>query len=167
MTVTINGIRYARLFPVPPPPRRNAAGTEFGGAVRLDRSFLKSDERRYLKSDSVNPGDTIDLTLRWQLTRPVAEDLTAVVELVDRRGATVARHAAPLGGGRTSTMHPSETAIESHRLELPDAANEYSLVVGLQRSTGEWLPITSWPERLAPEARRAPGQVIVDTVDAE
>ena len=169
MIVTINGIRYARLFPVPPPPRRNAAGTEFGGALRLDRSFLKSDERRYLKSDSVNPGDTLDLTLRWQLTRPIAEDLTAVVELVDRRGATVGRHEAPVGGagGRTSTMRPNEVGIESHRIELPDAPNEYSLVVGLRRPNGEWLPITSWPERLAQEARRAPGQVVVDTVDAE
>ncbi len=167
--VTINGIRYARLFPVPPPPRRNAAGTVFGGAIRLDRSFLKSDERRYLKSDSVNPGDTVELTLRWQLTRPIEEDLTAVVELVDRRGARIAEHVAPVTGadGPTSAMRPSEIGIESHRLELPDTPNEYSLIVGLRRPNGEWLPITSWPERLGRESRRAPGQVVVDTVDAE
>ena len=65
MVVKINGIEYARLYAVPPPPRRNAAGTEFGRQMRLERAFLKSDERPYLKSDDLNPGDTIEETIRW------------------------------------------------------------------------------------------------------
>lgn len=168
LQVTINGIRYARLFPIPPPPRRNAAGTELDGAVRLDRTFLKSDERRYLKSDDVNPGDTLELTLRWQLLRPIEEDLVAVVQLVDRRGATVAESAVPIGtgGGGTSAMRPNEIGIEAHRLELPGSAGEYDLVVGLRRPNGEWMPVTRWPERLAEDARRPPGRVVVDSVDA-
>jgi hypothetical protein len=168
LVVRINGIEYARVYPIPPPPRRDAAGTQFGGALRLERTFTRSDERRYLKSDEVNPGDTVELTLRWVLLQPITEDLTAVVQLLDQRGELVAQHEAPVGGvgSRTSNMRTNETAIEAHRIELPDTPNQYQVVVGLKRANGEWLPVTSWPERLAEEARRAPHQVVVDTVDA-
>ena len=169
LVVRINGIEYARVYPIPPPPRRDAAGTQFGGALRLERTFTRSDERRYLKSDEVNPGDTVELTLRWVLLQPITEDLTAVVQLLDRRGALVAQHEAPVGGvgSRTSTMRANEIAIEAHRIELPETPNQYQVVVGLKRANGEWLPVTSWPERLAEEARRAPDQVVVDTVEAQ
>ena len=97
------------------------------------------------------------------------DDLTAVVQLVDRRGALSAEHESPVGGagGRTSAMPVNQVAIESHRIELPDTPNQYSLVVGLKRPNGERLPVTSWPERLAPESRRGPDQVVVDSVDAQ
>ncbi|MBA2447250.1 MAG: hypothetical protein H0V51_04415 [Chloroflexi bacterium] len=169
LVVRINGIEYARVYPIPPPPRRDAAGTQFGDALRLERTFMRSDERRYLKSDEVNPGDTVELTLRWVLLQPITEDLTAVVQLLDQRGALVAQHEAPVGGvgSRTSTMRANEIAIEAHRIELPEMPNQYHLVVGLTRANGEWLPVTSWPERLAEEARRLPGQVVVETVDAQ
>ncbi len=169
LVVRINGIEYARVYPIPPPPRRNAAGTEFGGSVRLERSFLKSDERRYLKSDELNPGDSIDLTLRWTLLTPVSEDLRAVAQLVDRRGELVAEHESPIGGPGvpTSSLQVNEIAIEAHRIQLPDTLNQYVLVVGLRRPGGEWLPVTKWPERLAQDARRSPGQVVVDSIDAE
>src|SRR6185295_12025484 len=39
LVVNINGIEYARLYSVPPPPGKSAGGTEFG-PVRLDRTFL-------------------------------------------------------------------------------------------------------------------------------
>jgi hypothetical protein len=169
LTVRINGIEYAKLYPVPPPPRRDPAGTVFGGAIRLERSFLKSDERPYLKSNELNPGDTIELTLRWTVSRPTDEDLTAVVDLVDLRGALIARHEEPVGGAesRTSAMRPNESGIEAHRIALPAGQREYEVLVGLKRPNGEWLPITSWPERLAQEARRPPGQVVVDSIDVQ
>ena len=109
------------------------------------------------------------MTLRWQITQPVHDDLLAVVQLIDRRGTLVAEHEAPLGGpgSRTSTMRPNEVGIESHRMELPETPNQYSLAVSLKRPTGEWLELTSWPERLAPDLRRGPAQVIVDTIDAQ
>lgn len=168
MIVKINGIEYARLYAVPPPPRRNAAGSEFGGAIRLERAFLKSDERPYLKSDDLNPGDTIELTMRWAIARPVSEDLTAVVQMVNQKGEIVAESAVPVGGpgSRTSAMRPNDIAIEAHRIELPNAIAEYTLWVGLRRPSGEWVEITAYPERLAPEARKPPYHVIVDNVDA-
>ena len=167
MIVKINGIEYARLFAVPPPPRRNAAGTEFGRQVRLERAFLKSDERKYLKSDDLNPGDTIEETIRWVITRPVDEDLVAVVQLLDQKGGVVAEHAVPVGGpdNRTSTMRANDVAVEAHRIALPNAITEYSVVTGIRRPNGEWLEITASPERLDREALRFPSRVVVDNVD--
>ncbi|MCC7372240.1 MAG: glycosyltransferase family 39 protein [Chloroflexi bacterium] len=169
MVVKINGIEYARLFAVPPPPRRNAAGTEMARSLRLERAFLKSDERPYLKSDDLNPGDTIEMTLRWAVLRPIDEDLQAVVQLVDLKGNVVAEDALPVGGpdSRTSTMKPNDIAIDAHRILLPNAIAEYNVVVGVRRPSGEWVEITSVPERLAQEARRFPSRVVVDSVDAK
>ncbi|MGE3911956.1 MAG: ArnT family glycosyltransferase [Chloroflexota bacterium] len=168
MVVKINGIEYARLYAVPPPPRRNAAGTEFAQQLRLERAFLKSDERPYLKSDDLNPGDTIELTLRWAIARPIDEDLIAVVQMLDQNDEVVGEQAVPIGGpdSQTSTMRPNDIAIEAHRIELPNAIAEYNLLVGVKRPNGEWLEITSFPEKLAKESRRYPSRVVVDNVDA-
>jgi hypothetical protein len=169
LVVRINGIEYARLFAVPPPPRRDAAGTEFGGQVRLQRSFLKSDERKYLKSDDLNPGDTISMTLRWTMVQPTSEDLQAVMQMVDASGKVVAESALPLVGsqGGTSTMQPNDVGIEEHRIDLPLSVAQYNLLVGLRRPNGEWLNVTSYPERLASDARVPPSFVVVDSVDAK
>jgi hypothetical protein len=168
MVVKINGIEYARLYAVPPPPRRDAAGTEFGDQIRLERAFLKSDERPYLKSDDLNPGDTIEETIRWAMVTTSQEDLVAVVQLIDREGAVVAEQETPVGGveTRTSIMRPNDVAIGAHRIILPNAIAEYSVVAGIRRPNGEWLAITSTPERLDKEALRFPGRVVVDNVDA-
>jgi hypothetical protein len=168
MVVKINGIEYARLYAVPPPPRRDAAGTEFGRQIRMERAFLKSDERPYLKSDDLNPGDTVEETIRWVVVRPIEEDLVAVVQMLDRKGEVVAEQATPIGGveSRTSTMRPNDIAIESHRIVLPNAIAEYALLVGVRRPNGEWLEISSSPERLDREALRFPSRVVVDNVDA-
>jgi hypothetical protein len=169
MLVKINGIEYARLYAVPPPPRRNAAGTEFAGQVRLERAFLKSDERPYLKSDDLNPGDTIEETIRWIALRSMDEDLVGVVQMIDQKDQVVAESAVPIGGagGPTSTMRTNDIAIEAHRIVLPGSIAQYNLRVGVRRPSGEWLEITSFPERLDPEARRYPSQVVVDSVDAK
>jgi hypothetical protein len=168
MIVKINGIEYARLYAVPPPPRRNAAGTEFGRSIRLERAFLKSDERPYLKSDDLNPGDTIEETIRWAVVRPIDEDLVAVVQMLDQQGTVVAEQETPIGltDGLTTTMRPNDVTVGSHRIVLPNAIAEYTLVAGVRRPNGEWLEITSFPERLADEARRYPSRVVVDNVDA-
>jgi hypothetical protein len=169
MVVKINGIEYARLYAVPPPPRRNAAGTEFGRQIRLERAFLKSDERPYLKSDDLNPGDTIEETIRWVVVRPVEEDLVGVVQMINQKDEVVAEQAVPIGGAgsQTSTLRPNDIAIEAHRIVLPNAIAQYNLRVGIRRPNGEWLEITSYPERLDPDARRFPSLVVVDSVDAK
>jgi hypothetical protein len=169
MVVKINGIEYARLYAVPPPPRRNAAGTEFGRSIRLERAFLKSDERKYLKSDDLNPGDTIEETIRWSVVRPIDEDLTAVVQMVDDKDQVVAEQTMPIDGasGPTSTMRPNDIGIDAHRILLPNAIAQYNLLVGVRRPNGEWLEITAYPEKLAQESRRFPSRVVVDSVDAK
>jgi hypothetical protein len=169
LVVTINGIEYARLYRVPPPSRKEGAGTEFGGVVRLERTFLKSDQRPLLKSNELNPGDTIELTVRWVLTRRVEEDLVAVVQMVDERGEVIAEQQTPIGGdeAQTSRLELHRSAIESHRISLPQVFTQYSLLVGVRRPSGDWLPVTAWPERLPEAARRAPGQVVVDIIDVQ
>src|SRR5204862_2071828 len=148
MVVKINGIEYARLYAVPPPPRRNAAGTEFGRSIRLERAFLKSDERPYLKSDDLNPGDTIEETIRWIVLHPIDEDLVGVVQMIDQKDQVVAESAVPIGGasGQTLTLRPNDIAIEAHRIVLPSSIAQYNLRVGIRRPSGEWLEITSFPE---------------------
>jgi hypothetical protein len=96
------------------------------------------------------------------------EDLVAVVQLIDREGAVVAEQETPVGGveTRTSIMRPNDVAIGAHRIILPNAIAEYSVVAGIRRPNGEWLAITSTPERLDKEALRFPGRVVVDNVDA-
>ena len=142
MVVKINGIEYARLFPVPPPPRRNAAGTEFGGQLRLERTFLRSDERRYLKSDDLNPGDTIEMTLRWTVLRPV--DGRSPGRRAACRSEGGARRRACLAG-RRSGQPLVDHAGERHRhrgaphRRCRTRSAEYNVVVGLRRPNGEWL----------------------------
>jgi hypothetical protein len=168
MVVKINGIEYARLYAVPPLPRRNAAGTEMGRQVRLERAFLKSDERPYLKSDDLNPGDTIEESIRWVVLRQVDEELVGVVQMTNQKDEVVAESAVPIGvgGGQTSALRPNDIAITAHRIVLPNAIAQYNLRVGIRRPNGEWLEITAFPERLDPEARRYPSHVVVDSVDA-
>ena len=102
------------------------------------------------------------------MMKPGQEDLVAVVQLIDQKGTVVAEQETPVGGAdsRTSTMRPNDIAIESHRIVLPNAIAEYSVVTGIRRPNGEWLAITSTPERLDKEALRFPGRVVVDNVDA-
>ena len=129
---------------------------------------MKSDERPYLKSDDLNPGDTIEETIRWAVLRPIDEDLVAVVQMIDEKGVVVAEQETPIGAelGMTSKMRPNDVAIGAHRIQLPNAIAEYNLTVGVRRPNGEWLEITAYPERLSEDARRHASRVVVDSVDA-
>jgi len=169
LVVTINGIEYVRVYATPPPSRREAAGTTFGDAVTLERSFLKSDERQYMKSDDVNPGDTLELTLRWGIRQPLAEDLTAVTQLISQDGRVVAASAVPVTGshGGTSLMLPGEVGIESHRLPLPATIDRYRIAVGLRRPDNTWVAISGWPPKLAADERLSDTLVVIDSVSAQ
>ncbi|MBA2447251.1 MAG: glycosyltransferase family 39 protein [Chloroflexi bacterium] len=167
LAVTINGIDYARLISTAPRAGHNAAGTEFGGAVRLERTLLQSYARGDPDAEEIRPGDTVDLRLQWAPLGPSGEGLVALVELVDGRGDVVGRHEAPVAAtdGRTA-RRGREIAGISHRLVLPEAAGWYQLVVGVREPGGAGLPVTSWPTTLAGEARRPPGRVVAETVEA-
>jgi hypothetical protein len=166
--VTINGIEYARLFRVPPPPGRSPAGTEFG-PLRLDRAFLRSEERRYMKSDNLHAGDTLYLTLRWTLLRPVDSVYHATFALLDRQGRTVAQTTGQVGGPDESTLTVQPGAFVTELHTLPLAADlppgEYTLAVGVRPAPGAPAEaVTAWPEKLAQSARLGADRVAVETI---
>ena len=169
MVVKINGIEYARLYAVPPPPRRNAAGTEFGRQVRMERAFLKSDERPYLKSDDLNPGDTIEETIRWVVLQPTSRG--------SRGGRSDARPEGHRRGrarraDRRRREPDVDDAPERHRDRgAPDRAAERHRGVqpagrGASGRAASGLRSRASPERLDREALRYPSRVVVDSVDA-
>jgi hypothetical protein len=165
--VTINGIEYARLYAVPPPPNRSVAGTRFG-PLRLERAFLRTEERRYLKSDNIHAGDTLYLTLRWTLLQPTDSVHFATFSVVDRRGRVLVETTDQVGGPNesTTTIQPGQFVTEVHSLPLPaDANGEYLLVVSVRPSKdGPTLPIAAWPEKLSTELRLGADRVGVDTI---
>jgi hypothetical protein len=171
LIVRINGIEYARLYSVPPPPNRSAAGTEFSGVARLERTYLKSDERRYLKSDNINPGDTLMMTLRWSLLQPMSSDLYARVAVVDKRGRTVVDSTERVGGQVEGTTGAGDGTVltEVHRLPLPEEAQgDVQLVVSLlDGPNGRPIDITTWPDKLTSDLRRPPNGVVADGVNVE
>lgn len=166
--VTLNGIEYARLFRVPPPANRSASGTVFG-PLRLERSFLRTETRRYLKSDSIHAGDSLALTLRWTLLRAVESEYVATLSLLDRRGRVVAETSGQIGGPDESTrsIEPGQFLTELHALPLPPDTppGEYVLAVQVRPSRdGPPIPITAWPDTLAPDLRLGPDGVVVDGI---
>jgi hypothetical protein len=169
MVVTINGAEYARLYRVPPPSNRSASGTQFD-PLRLDRSFLRTESRRYLKSDDIHAGDTLLVTLRWTLLRPVETVYYAHLALIDRQGRTIAQTTDQIGGPDESTasITAGDFLTEVHQLPVPaEAEGDYRLAVGVREAPdGSLLPVTRWPERLSQEARRLPDRVLVDSVQA-
>ncbi|MCC7105995.1 MAG: glycosyltransferase family 39 protein [Chloroflexi bacterium] len=171
LIIRINGIEYARLYSVPPPPNHSAAGTEFSGVARLERTYLKSDERRYLKSVNINPGDTLMMTLRWSLLQPMSSDLYGRVAVVDKRGRTVVDSTERVGGQVEGTAGAGAGTVltEVHRLPLPEEAQgDVQLVVSLlDGPNGRPIDITSWPDKLTPDLRRPPNGVVADGVNVE
>jgi hypothetical protein len=165
--VTINGIEYARLFRVPPPQNRSVAGTVYG-PLRLERAFLWTESRRYLKSENIHAGDTLYLTLRWTLLQPVDSIYHATFSLLDRRGREVAETTDQIGGPDESTrsIQPGQFVTEVHALPLPaDALGEYLIVVQVRAArAGATVPISAWPEKLSPELRLGPDRVAVDNI---
>src|SRR5262249_44208367 len=105
----------------------------------------------------------------WVMLRPTDEDLIAVVQMVNTKDEVVAESAVPIGGagGQTSSLRANDVAIEAHRIVLPSSIAQYNLRVGIPRANRQLLDIPSFPERLDPEARRYPSQVVVDSVDAK
>jgi hypothetical protein len=167
LRVQINGIEYARLVPVPPPPARSAVGTEFDGALRLERTYMKSEARRYLKSDSLHAGDTLELTLRWSLLRPLSTDHQLTLQLLDRSGQVVSESSGEIGtiGGATSTLLPGQETVGMYKLPIPEVNGEYFVALGVEDADGRTAAVTAWPEKLSSDARRLGDRVILETID--
>ncbi len=167
LRVQINGIEYARLVRVPPPAGRSPVGTEFDGALRLERTYMKSEARRYLKSDNLHAGDTLEFTLRWRLLEPLTTDHRLTLQMMDRSGRVVSEASGQIGtiGGATSTILPGQETLGMYKLAIPDVTGEHSIALGVEDADGHRNAITAWPEMLSSDARRLGDRVILENID--
>lgn len=68
------------------------------------------------------PGESVEVTLHWQVNRPVAVDYTATVQVIARDGRVVAQSDGPPFGGALPTSHwrPGAAIAQPVTLHLPD-----------------------------------------------
>jgi hypothetical protein len=118
----------------------NAAATvrktevEFGGRIML------------LGYDPQLLDDELQLTLYWQAERPMDQNWTVFVHVLDSAGTLVAQHDGQPRDGRypTSVWDQGEVVDDGHRLSLPGDLpdGDYQVVVGLYSvESGERLPV--------------------------
>jgi hypothetical protein len=91
------------------------------------------------------PEDELAVTLLWQAARPMADDYTVFVHLLDADGTIVAqRDVQPFQGTYpTSVWTQGELLADTYLLPLPDTlpSGEYEVVVGLYVArSGQRLP---------------------------
>jgi hypothetical protein len=167
LRVQINGIEYARLVRVPPPAGRSPVGTEFDNTLRLERTYMKSEARRYLKSDNLHAGDTLEFTLRWRLLQPVSSDHRLTLQLMDRSGRVVSESSGQIGtiGGATSAILPGQETLGVYKLAIPDVSGEFWIALGVEDADGHRSPVTAWPEKLNQDARRLGDRVMLENID--
>lgn len=102
---------------------------------------------------SLQPGETLTVTLHWQARDWVGAPYTAYVHLLDPAGQGVAQVDGPPFGGLHPTDHwvPGERLPDSRRLVVPAGAapGRYPIVVGwYDPHTMEPLPLASGEDRL-------------------
>jgi hypothetical protein len=88
-------------------------------------------------SDSLRPGDALQVVITWQVKERLSESYTLFIHLVDQSGRILTqRDAPPLGGDRpTDTWQPGEELLDPHILSIPAhaASGDYWIHVGLYR----------------------------------
>ncbi len=90
------------------------------------------------------PGDTLSVTLTWQITAPASRSsYTAFVRLVRPDGKLIMHHEGVLAGGNNllDTWMPGEQIVDVHQLDIPTttAAGEYWLCAGISVKGGTLL----------------------------
>jgi hypothetical protein len=98
------------------------------------------------KTQNVGPGQTVPLTLYWQVEAPIDQDYTVFIHLVDDNGAVIAQGDGPplQGFYPTSAWAPGEILNDTHEISLPADARQgrYQVLVGLYNPvTGKRLPV--------------------------
>lgn len=133
-----------RAFDVPDMDRRIDASLSDGLAL------LGFD----LPAATVQPGESLPLTLHWQARAPVDHSYKVFMHLIDDAGKLWAQYDSPpvLGGYPTSDWMPGEAVAD--RIRLPVGADTppgtYRLFTGMyDEATGERLPLVWQGQRLA------------------
>lgn len=120
-------VRYAT--PVQPEITRDS-GAQFGDHITLERFALSSD--------SVAPGDVLQVRLDWRTRASLDERYKVFVQLLNSDGALVAQHDSEPGGGfaLTTTWQPGAVIPDQHGLLIPDDLSpaHYTLIIGLYDS---------------------------------
>ena len=101
-----------------------------------------------LESDSVDPGDSLRLTLFWQANDKVSARYTVFTHLVDSTGKPVAQtDSPPLGGtAPTDSWQVGVTLVDRYAIAIPPGTSpgQYELRVGLY----PWPDLTRLPVTL-------------------
>lgn len=142
VTDQVRTVRYSTVSappPAVPPWPAYSSGAIFGDALRLTGYDLI--EKSY------QPGETVNLSLVWQVQAKPQLDFNVGLFLLDAQGfPALERHSAPVGGfGYTSQWEPSQTRRDNHALLLPldIAPGTYTLRVILYNwQDGTRLPVT-------------------------
>ncbi len=146
------GLATLRLLPAEPPTPLipHPAAFDFDGRIRLLGYGLPAAPSSHF-GQVFHPGDTVDLDLFWQATKPVGEDFQVFVHLLDDNDQRQAGYdAAPRGGWwPTSAWEPGQIVQDRYPLPLPLdlKPGRYTLAAGLYRlDTLERLPVSSPPD---------------------
>ncbi len=119
-TFTLNDIEYVRIYNLqdaPPPDffvdwsSENAQTSDDAGVIRMVRNELSAE--------TLAPGDTLVLRTYYMSLSPMAENLSALVRLIDEDGNEVARSEGWPYGSPTSTWTPGEVYVDGHELTIP------------------------------------------------
>lgn len=124
----------------PSPVERDAPGqvrARFGEAIGLVSHRL---------DPAPVAGGELQVTLEWTATKPVPEDYTVFVHLMDTNGKLMAQHDGQPQEGRlpTGVWVPGELVLDEHRVPLPETlrGRRLKVLVGVYRlDTGQRLPV--------------------------
>jgi hypothetical protein len=103
------------------------AGAQLGEHITLQRFALNTD--------TLHPGDALQVRLDWQTDEPLTMRNKVFLQLLAPDGTLVAQRDSEPGGGLalTTTWTPGTTVEDNHALVIPPdlPPGEYTLIVGL------------------------------------
>ncbi|MFQ5857844.1 MAG: hypothetical protein ACE5LU_19745, partial [Anaerolineae bacterium] len=130
------------LYDVPPAAGQ---GSTYGiGAQLGDRIELQNVT---LLTQSVQAGDVLPLTLRWQASGSADTRYKVFVQLLSPTNQLIAQRDAEPGGGTrpTTTWEPGELVVDRYGIWVPPGTPpaDYRLIAGMYHlETGQRLPVT-------------------------
>lgn len=119
---------------------REIGAVFFDGPTYLDDDYVPQTAENTLRTvygenialngyTVAREGAMVDVTLTWEALRPIANDWTLTVALLDGDGELVAQDDAPPAGYPTSAWQPVQPFTTSHALTLPDDAPSEGLTL--------------------------------------